>query len=152
MKYCLFVGLLMLLFPLGVVGQSMSLDAVILLDNSLDKYEYSYYDESHGNDVDLMKNRKNKINTYNPLVFILKPFMFLYQNGISPQLLSHCQHEMTCSNFSKNVIHEYGIVKGIFLTSDRLMRDNSYCISEYPEFKVSENEKGIDEIHDFRIK
>ncbi len=50
--------------------------------------------------------------------------MYLYQNVLSAQLGRQCLYSLSCSNFSKQAIKEFGMVKGVFLTADRLLRCN----------------------------
>ncbi|MBS1505718.1 MAG: membrane protein insertion efficiency factor YidD [Bacteroidetes bacterium] len=45
-----------------------------------------------------------------------------YQRAISEQMATNCAFELTCSRFSKQMVHEFGIIKGYFLTFDRLSR------------------------------
>ncbi|MCK9162959.1 MAG: membrane protein insertion efficiency factor YidD [Bacteroidales bacterium] len=60
--------------------------------------------------------------TYNPLYHILSSSMYLYQKLISPQLSRGCAFNPSCSEYSKDLIKEYGIIKGAFLSSDRITR------------------------------
>lgn len=60
--------------------------------------------------------------TYNPFYHILSSSMYLYQKVISAQLSSSCAFNPSCSQYSKDLIKEYGIIKGIFLSSDRITR------------------------------
>ena len=48
--------------------------------------------------------------------------MFAYQKVISPVIARHCAYSPTCSAYSKELIREYGLAKGICLTADRLTR------------------------------
>ncbi len=45
-----------------------------------------------------------------------------YQNKISPKLGSRCVFEPSCSHFCEVSIREYGLIKGIYLTINRLFR------------------------------
>lgn len=67
---------------------------------------------------------RSLIATYNPISLAFSGMMYVYQRYLSPQLPSACLYEHSCSNFSKSLIAEYGMVKGIFTTADRLMRCN----------------------------
>ena len=132
-------------------AQNSLVDSQLIL-NSPKEETYTYYDKSQGNSSKIMNTKKGFIKKYNPITLSLKALMFTYQNGISPQLISQCQYELTCSNFSKATIYEYGMLKGVFLTADRLMRDNLYSISGFPYFNISNNGKGIDNIYYFKIE
>ena len=59
---------------------------------------------------------------YNPVRIGLSGLMYLYQAGISPQLPSECLYHTSCSNFSKHLISDLGLIRGIVATADRLMR------------------------------
>jgi putative component of membrane protein insertase Oxa1/YidC/SpoIIIJ protein YidD len=49
-----------------------------------------------------------------------------YQYFISSQDLPSCVFTPSCSRFAEQSIHNFGILKGILLTSDRLQRCNSF--------------------------
>ena len=139
------------LFPLNCISQSLQVD-LSLIENTAEKPQSNYYDQSKGNNNDFLNTKRSILIRYNPLTLILKSSMFFYQHSISPQLISNCQYELTCSNFSKKVIFEYGFIKGIFLTADRLMRDSPSSISDYKYFNISENNKAFDKIEYYRIR
>lgn len=107
------------------------------LDNDLDlltnqqNQVITYYDGHNGNNSHYIK-QKNFWQKINPLRYTLGGTMFLYQKVVSPQLSSGCQYEMVCSNFSKHAIEQYGWLKGIALSSDRLLRCNPMNIKELP--------------------
>jgi hypothetical protein len=57
---------------------------------------------------------------------------------ISPQILGGgCVYSPSCSDFSKNCIEEYGFLKGIALSSDRLCRCSTGSIIETPLLKMN---------------
>ncbi len=79
----------------------------------------------HQHDVRFMRTRSsNFFVRYNPVSILFGGLMYTYQKVISPQLPSECLYVETCSHFSKSLIAEYGLLKGVFTTSDRLMRCN----------------------------
>jgi uncharacterized protein len=79
----------------------------------------------HSHDIRFMRSRsKNVIIRYNPVSLVFGGLMYTYQRFISPQLPSECLYVHNCSNFSKDLFYEYGLVKGLFTTSDRLLRCN----------------------------
>lgn len=84
----------------------------------------AYYERA-GNDTRAIKtHHSHALIKYNPVTLVLKGAMAAYQHAISPQLSRHCPYEITCSNFSKQAIQEFGIVKGVFLSADRILRCN----------------------------
>ncbi|MBS1490142.1 MAG: membrane protein insertion efficiency factor YidD [Bacteroidetes bacterium] len=75
----------------------------------------------------------------------------IYQHSISEQLATNCSFELTCSRFSRAMINEYGLIKGYFLTFDRLSQCNA--ISPLETFPVRLNKQGkiIEYVTDFRF-
>jgi len=71
-----------------------------------------------------MKPSGGIIQKINPFSWLLGGLMFTYQRFISVQLPSECLFDHHCSAFSKEIIGEFGLIKGVFLTSDRLSRCN----------------------------
>lgn len=59
---------------------------------------------------------------YNPVSLVFGGALFFYQGVISPQILQGCAFDPSCSAFSKQCIHQFGIVKGVALSADRLTR------------------------------
>lgn len=68
--------------------------------------------------------RQSWLAQYNPVSLALKGAMLGYQRLMSQQLARSCPYQITCSNFSKQAIERYGVVKGVFLSADRIMRCN----------------------------
>lgn len=67
---------------------------------------------------------------YNPFALALKGSMWAYQNVISAQLSSPCPYAISCSNFAKASIREFGVIKGMAIAADRLMRCNRISLTE----------------------
>ena len=57
----------------------------------------------------------NKIVTF-PLVLLIRG----YQLIVSPMLGSNCRYMPTCSEYAKESIKAYGLIKGSFLTIKRI--------------------------------
>lgn len=84
-----------------------------------------YRPQLPGNNKKAMKTRKRSaFARYNPFTLALTGSMYLYQNVLSAQMGRQCLYDLSCSNFSKQAITEFGLVKGVFLTADRLLRCN----------------------------
>ncbi len=64
------------------------------------------------------------IDKINPIKLTFGGLLYFYQTSLSKHFSADCLYEPSCSNFSKDVISHYGLIKGIFLTSDRLSRCN----------------------------
>jgi len=87
----------------------------------------------------------------------IKAFLFLplyfYQKVLSEQISAGCEFERTCSNFSMESIREFGFVKGICLTADRLTRCNGQAQVETQSYLINHsNGKVIDEPSMYHFK
>lgn len=60
--------------------------------------------------------------TWNPLKLTYRLGLGFYQNVISSQLATNCAFELTCSRYSGAMVKEFGLMKGYFLTFDRISR------------------------------
>jgi putative membrane protein insertion efficiency factor len=69
-------------------------------------------------------NSQNWLFSYNPISLFFKGSLFFYQSIVSPQISAQCLYSPSCSNFSKQSIQQYGLLKGILLSADRLLRCN----------------------------
>jgi putative component of membrane protein insertase Oxa1/YidC/SpoIIIJ protein YidD len=67
-----------------------------------------------------------------------------YKKNISQQISAECLYEISCSTFSQLALKEYGTLKGIALTADRLARCNRISGTTINEFRINENGKVID--------
>ena len=82
---------------------------------------------------------KNYIIMFNPVNTVFSSLMYCYQKILSPQMSSSCIYTPSCSNFSKQLIHEYGLIKGIFLSADRIMRCNRVSAADISPLNVDEH-------------
>ncbi len=73
----------------------------------------------------------------------------LYQKFISSQDSPACNFHPTCSHFGMACIQEYGVLRGILLTADRLLRCNGSQSQHY--HKDSVTGKYIDPVSDYAI-
>ena len=71
----------------------------------------------------------------------------LYQKFISSQDSPSCNFSPTCSHFGMGCIQEYGILRGILLTADRLIRCNGSKSTHHP--KDPRTGKYIDLVSDY---
>lgn len=93
-----------------------------------------------------------KVIKYNPVSLSLGGLMYFYQKVISPQILTGCPYEISCSNYSKAVIDKYGLVKGIALTSYRLMRCNRLAAIDVNPLYINSSGKIIDDPEQYTLK
>ena len=72
----------------------------------------------------------------------------IYQKGISSQDLPSCVFHPSCSRFAFGSIEQYGVLKGILLASDRLLRCNPFA----PKYYQFDGEKFSDPVYRYDIK
>jgi len=83
----------------------------------------------------LYKDEASVLKKLNPVNFLFGGALFVYQNVLSKQLSTGCLYTPGCSEFSKEAIREYGLVKGIILSDDRVHRCNSYVAGDLKKYK-----------------
>lgn len=64
----------------------------------------------------------------------------LYKRTLSPIIGRHCAFTPTCSMYSYDAIKKYGVVRGILLTTGRLLRCNPFSKGGFDP--VKENYRG----------
>ncbi len=72
----------------------------------------------------------NRRQRFNPIYHVLSSGMYLYQRCISPVIVRSCAFSPTCSGYSKALIAEYGMAKGVICSADRLMRCNRISLAD----------------------
>ncbi len=58
-----------------------------------------------------------------------------YQKKISPNLGHRCKYYPTCSEYTKQAIEKYGVLKGIFKGFIRILRCNPFSKGGYDPLK-----------------
>lgn len=134
------IGFIGLVWLIGLVGevQAQQLDsadarllrAVSHVDHSFDSRKVTY---------GFTPGKR----TWNPAYHVLSSSMYVYQSVVSPLLSTRCLFSPTCSAYSKRLLHEYGLLKGTFLTADRLMRCNRIALSDKNNKYLLVNEHGV---------
>jgi putative component of membrane protein insertase Oxa1/YidC/SpoIIIJ protein YidD len=100
----------------------------------------------------LFKSSKNVLVKYNPVTLTFGSLLFMYQKGISPQLSANCPYVINCSNFSKQCIQHYGMVKGIALTADRLTRCTQFTLIDLRPSQFTKERRIIDPVEQYTFK
>ena len=70
----------------------------------------------------IYKNEPKTFRTVNPVNLIYGGLLFVYQNTISQHFSADCLYNPSCSDFSKQAVKQFGLIKGGLLTIDRLNR------------------------------
>lgn len=68
---------------------------------------------------------------------VFKRLISLYQSYISTQDEDSCSYTKTCSAFSREATMKYGLIEGILITSDRLLRCHPLARRYHPLDKRS---------------
>lgn len=119
-------------------AQLSSGDYSLISENAYYQAKDFYYYQGPDNSSDMMQTKsKGFLAKYNPISLAFRGSMWFYQNVISEQLSSPCPYEITCSNFAKKCIEQYGLIKGIALAADRIMRDNRISIKDVPQMDLN---------------
>jgi len=91
--------------------------------------------------------------SYNPVKLLVFAPLFVYQRIISEQVSAVCEFEPSCSNFGVQSIVQLGIIKGLFLTADRLTRCNGEAQIDTQYYLIDHHTgKVIDEPSMYRYK
>ena len=145
-----FLFSLLCCFSFSVPGQrvrtTLSTDSELLSKNDFHKKEYN---RRH---VRFLLFGKNPVVRFNPVSLAFGGLMYFYQKIVSPQISAGCSYEISCSNFSKKCIVEFGLIKGIALSSDRLMRCNGIAAYDIHQLNISPQGKVIDPPDKYRWK
>lgn len=73
----------------------------------------------------------NRPRIENPVKWLLKKLIHIYQAGISPRTAGHCRYVPTCSNYALEALEKHGVIKGCGLTVWRILRCNPFGGSGY---------------------
>lgn len=100
----------------------------------------------------IMKLKPREVIHFNPqdtseLKVAATGLIRLYQKFVSSQDGPTCNFQPTCSRFGMACIHEYGVVRGILLTADRLLRCNGSQSQHYHKDEVTG--KYVDPVSDY---
>ena len=95
---------------------------------------------------------KKKIVKYKPVNLLFGGMLYTYQAVISSQIAADCPYEVSCSAFSKQSIQEFGLIKGLALSADRLTRCTKSTIKQIHALRISEKGALIDFPSYYRLK
>lgn len=129
---------------LGVAAQTNGGDKAII---------QKHIEEQKAKPIDGGKRHIKMARTYNPVKLILYIPLFIYQGLLSEQVSANCEFEPSCSNFGVLSIKRLGIIKGLFLTADRLTRCNGEAQPEAKNYLMDHHTgKIIDEPEFYKVK
>jgi len=90
-----------------------------------------------------MPDTLRKTSRYNAISTIGRGSIEIYQKLITDLDAQECPMNPSCSEFASRVFHKTNPIKALFLTADRLMRDNHFAQRYYRKDK---NGKLIDDV------
>lgn len=133
-------SILFLLLVINIHGQHVKSDMDLIQKIDFEKEEFEkrtvYFNQVGGDSY---------IKKYNPFSLTANSLLFLYQQLFSVQISASCLYHTSCSEFSKNLIHDYGIIKGTPLSADRLTRCNKIAATDIHPLKINEESLKVDE-------
>jgi putative component of membrane protein insertase Oxa1/YidC/SpoIIIJ protein YidD len=96
--------------------------------------------------------KSDRKKTLSPLKFFYNISIGIYQSSLSPQIGASCIYETTCSRFSRQLVSEFGIVKGFFLSVDRVGRCNQLAALDSSPLRLNKDRKIIEYPSYFRMR
>lgn len=148
---CIQLVLSCLLVLSAMEAKAQSKEDLLLVKTASFYTAEKYYQRPGNNDSTLSTRRKNIITVYNPVSLLMKGSMYLYQHVLTQQLSRSCPYEITCSNFSKQAIHRFGLIKGALLSADRVMRCNRISLLDVSPLDINEQTGAIaDDLNKYR--
>jgi len=99
----------------------------------------------------IYSGKTNPLVKYNPVNAVFGGLLFIYQNALSQQFSANCLYHPSCSDFSKQSVREYGLLKGVFLSADRVMRCNRIAATGIHPLRI-ENNKVQDPVDFYRFR
>lgn len=127
-------SLLLFFISLTCFSQSIDLSDDLLLVDSVSMQQVHHL----GKRAYIFKNQPKTIKNCNPVSLIYGGSLYVYQNFISQHLSANCLYDPSCSDFSKQAVKEYGLLKGGLLSFDRLSRCNRIAATDLNPVMISE--------------
>jgi uncharacterized protein len=84
----------------------------------------------------IYKDEPSVIKKINPVNLLFGGTLYVYQNVISRHISANCLYNPSCSEFSKDAIREYGVLKGAILSVDRVNRCNILSVMDLKNHRL----------------
>ena len=144
--------LLCLLLAASLSGQSFHEDFILVSDKVQENSHEQHSDHKHL-PVFLLSDHPSALVRFNPFSLAFGGLLWGYQSMISPQLSATCIYSPSCSAFSKSLLQEYGILRGLIFTADRISRCNRLALYDYPPWEIDfQIHRVREQIDYYRIK
>jgi putative membrane protein insertion efficiency factor len=67
------------------------------------------------------------MNRPNKGMIVVLALLRFYKRFLSPLLIPACRFSPTCSEYAYEAVSRYGVAKGLFLATGRILRCNPFC-------------------------
>jgi putative component of membrane protein insertase Oxa1/YidC/SpoIIIJ protein YidD len=115
-----------LLLPVLSFGQKINLKSDLLLADSIAKEQVPVSQKR----AYIFKDEPKTLKNSNPVSLIFGGSLYVYQNHFSQHLSANCLYHPSCSDFGKQAVQKFGLIKGTFLSLDRLSRCNRIAATD----------------------
>lgn len=132
--------LLLLMTCSGLWSQNLTEDMKLLRDHSFIRPEFATQKASF-----MFLSSQSPVLKYNPVSLGFGALMYAYQTVLSRQISASCLYSPSCSNYSRHLISDYGLIRGIIFSSDRIMRCNRIALIDIPVSDFDEKDHKVHE-------
>jgi putative membrane protein insertion efficiency factor len=140
-------GLLLLFLSFSGIAQRIEKKADLLLADSVSRQHVQQKIKRPY----IFKNQQKTFKNSNPVSLIYGGALYIYQNLFSAHFSADCLYEPSCSDFSKQAVKEYGLLKGGLLSFDRLSRCNRIAATDLnPAFLSKKTHRFSDPIKKYK--
>ena len=108
-----------------------------------------YFDDRK---VEYLAKDKNVFIKYNPVTLIFGGALMFYQKVISQQSSSNCPYDLSCSEFGRTAISQFGFIKGIPLTADRLTRCTQFTLMDLDDTDFNKHGQIRDPLERYKFR
>jgi len=115
-----------LFMPALSFGQEIDLKSDLLLADSIAKEQIPAIEKR----AYIYKHQPKTFLNSNPVSLLFGGSLYVYQNHFSQHLSASCLYHPSCSDFGKKAVQEFGLIKGTFLSLDRLNRCNRIAATD----------------------
>ncbi|WP_320111374.1 membrane protein insertion efficiency factor YidD [Draconibacterium orientale] len=121
-----FLLLVFVFASFGAYSQQIDLKSDLLLVDSVAEQQMP----ATGHRPYIYKNQPKTFKNSNPVSLVYGGSLYVYQNLFSQHLSASCLYHPSCSDFSKQAVSDYGLIKGTLLSFDRLSRCNRIAATD----------------------
>ncbi len=113
-------------FSVTAYSQGIDIKSDLLLIGSVAKQQLPVTHKR----VYIYKDQAKTFKNSNPVSMFYGGSLYVYQNFVSQHFSANCLYTPSCSDFSKQAVKEFGLIKGTLLSFDRLSRCNRIAATD----------------------